>query len=407
MDTKTDIAPIVAYIKEFLLYGNKEESLRIGYEADEAAWENYAVVVVPNGYLGKGLILPDMGRPEVEKKGKTWVVKTDIIYNTFFFISRAEEVLNHKRDEHGRFLAQYSILGHSNRLQIPIVDEYAHILLKLLEIGSPKPQYSHIYLTHDVDTIAQYRHLRGWVGGMVRGEWKEAMAARKEITNDPNYTFPWIIEEDKTVNKAQKIYFIKYTKGKGKDYPQYALNGKDYKQLESLLLEEGAQLGLHSSYYGWSKEQGDFAHQLAKKNGNDDKVLHRSHYLCCSIERMQAIADAGVTDDFTMGFADQAGFRLQTCRAVRWINPVSYTLTNLVLHPLTVMDCTLSNSNYMNLQTEDEAYFLCEQLFDKTRQHAGDICLLWHNSIFRKEDGANYHASLYNKLLKGLRHYSK
>ena len=30
---------------------------------------------------------------------------------------------------------------------------------------------------------------------------------------------------------------------------------------------------------------------------------------------------AGITDDFTMGYADIAGFRLGTCRSVRWINP--------------------------------------------------------------------------------------
>ncbi|MGN0209374.1 MAG: hypothetical protein ACI397_07975, partial [Paludibacteraceae bacterium] len=106
-------------------------------------------------------------------------------------------------------------------------------------------------------------------------------------------------------------------------------------------------------------------------------------------------------------------FRLQTSRPVRWINPKTYTLTPLTLHPLTVMDCTLSNANYMNLQTEDEAYFFCEQLFDKVRQYAGDITLLWHNSIFKSNttnnnnESINYHTTLYPKLLKGLRHYSK
>ena len=104
---------------------------------------------------------------------------------------------------------------------------------------------------------------------------------------------------------------------------------------------------------------------------------------------------AGYTDDFTMGFADEAGFRLQTTRAVRWIDPASYRLTNLTLHPLTVMDCTLSNDNYMNL-TEEEAYFLCERLIEKVRLHHGDLCLLWHNSIINNE---TYHRSLYSKIL--------
>ena len=124
--------------------------------------------------------------------------------------------------------------------------------------------------------------------------------------------------------------------------------------------------------------------------------LHRSHYLRCSIDRMQELADMGVTDDFTMMFPDQVGFRLQTTRAVRWINPRTMTLTNLVLHPLTIMDCTLSNSNYMKLN-EDEAYFECQRLFEKIHQNNGEVVLLWHNT---NPTSNKYHRSLYPKLLK-------
>lgn len=419
MATTSDIHPIIDYIKQFLLYGNAEAAQRVGYTADEQEWNQYAVVIVPNGFLGNSLVLPDMNRPQMEQRGKTLIIRTDLIYNTFFFISRAEELLNHQRDEHGRFCARYSILGYGNRLQIPIIDEYAHILMKHLELDMPAPRYSHIYLTHDIDTISQYRHLRGFLGGLYRGEISQALNALTDIRRDPVYTFPWLIEQDAKVPTAEVIYFVKHTQGKGYDYPQYNLQGTDYQQLETLLLQSHARLGIHSSYYGWDK---GLMTQEQRLNSSDSKcsetnvtspgswllapcsLLHRSHYLRCSIDNMQVLADAGVTDDFTMAFPDQAGFRLQTSRPVRWINPKTYTLTPLTLHPLTVMDCTLSNTNYMNLQTEDEAYFFCEQLFDKVRQYAGDITLLWHNS---NPSGNPYHKSLYIKLLKGLRHYTK
>ena len=419
MATTSDIHPIIDYIKHFLLYGNAEAAQRVGYTANEQEWNQYAVVIVPNGFLGNSLVLPDMNRPQMEQRGKTLIIRTDLIYNTFFFISRAEELLNHQRDEHDRFCARYSILGYGNRLQIPIIDEYAHILMKHLELDMPAPRYNHIYLTHDIDTISQYRHLRGFLGGLYRGEISHALNALTDIRRDPVYTFPWLIEQDAKVPIAEVIYFVKHTQGKGYDYPQYNLQGTDYKQLETLLLQSHARFGIHSSYYGWEQRPKNKEQRL---NSSDSKcsetnvtspgswllapgsILHRSHYLRCSIDNMQALADAGVTDDFTMAFPDQAGFRLQTSRPVRWINPKTYTLTPLTLHPLTVMDCTLSNTNYMNLQTEDEAYFFCEQLFDKVRQYAGDITLLWHNS---NPSGNPYHKSLYIKLLKGLRHYTK
>lgn len=394
---------IINYIRLFLVYGNEEAAKQVGYTANEQEWEQYKAVIVPNGHLGKEIVEPSMERPTVEQAGKTYIVRTDIIYNTFFFISRAEELINTQRDEHGRFVAKYSLLGKNNRLQIAMVDEYAHILLKLLNITPPAPRYSHIYLTHDVDTIAYYRHLRGIAGGIARGEKHAVWKSLWDIEQDPAYTFRFLVQEDHKVSKAESIFFIKHTTGKGYDYPQYRLWGLDYKDLERYIVTHDSLLGLHSSYYdkkasikSWRK-----AHPEDEKFGN---TMHRAHYLKCSIDEMQLLADNDVTDDFTMGFADQAGFRLQTTRAVRWINPKTYELTKLILHPLTVMDCTLSNENYMNLQTEDEAYFFCEQLFDTVRRYAGDINILWHNSIFKAD---NYHKSLYLKLLKGLRHYSK
>ena len=385
---------IIEYIITFLLYGNANAAKQVGYTADEAEWHNYRVVIVPNGHLGKEIIMPDLNEAKGERlevegtKSKTWVIHTDIIYNTFFFISRAEELINPQRDEHGRFLAKHSILGVNNRLMIPAVDEYARMLMKLLDLPLPTPSFSQIYLTHDVDSIAHYRHLRGAIGGILRGQWRKVFASLRDIHNDPAFTFSWLISQDKQVEGAKCIHFVKDTEGKGYDYPQYNLNGKDFAIVKQLIENSGAKIGLHSSYYGITPNS-----KFKIQN-----LLHRSHYLRCSIDCMQALADMGVTDDFTMMFPDQVGFRLQTTRPVRWINPKTMTLTHLTLHPLTVMDCTLSNTNYMNL-SEDEAYFECQRLFEKIHQNAGEVVLLWHNT---NPTGNIYHSSLYPKLLEML-----
>lgn len=391
---KIDMKEIIKYITHFLLYGNNEAIKQVGYTADESRWDTYRVVIIPNGKLGREIVMPDLEELKIEKieseneEQTKWIIRNDIIYNTFFFISRAEEVINTQRDEHGRFAAKYSILSKNNRLMIPLVDEYARMLMKLLDLPLPTPSFSKIYLTHDVDSIAQYRHLRGAVGGIIRGQWRKVLNSLKDIYNDPAFTFSWLISQDKKVNGAECIYFIKVTNGNGYDYPQYNLSGKDFSIAKQLIINSGAKIGLHSSYYGNDKE--------IRRLGDKERELHRSHYLRCSIDRMQALADMGVTDDFTMMFPDQVGFRLQTTRPVRWINPKTMVLTDLVLHPLTVMDCTLSNSNYMNL-SEDEAYFECQRLFEKVHQNAGEIVLLWHNT---NPTSNSYHRSLYPKLLE-------
>ena len=386
---------VIEYIIQFLLYGNEQGGKHVGYTADESLWSNYRVVVVPNGHMGRQIVLPteeDLALRS-EKQGNTYVVYTDVIYNTFFYISRAEELLVSERDEHGRFLAKHSMLGQKNRLMIPLIDEYSRAIIKMLDLTLPEPGYSRIYLTHDVDSIAHYRHLRGIVGGMLRGQFKQVLAAKRDIHHDPAYTFSWLVAQDKKVDGAQRIYFVKDTPGKGKDYPQYNLEGADFVGLKRQLDDSGAQLGWHSSCYSL----GGPPHRLVALSPNS-LTLHRSHYLNCSIEKMQQLVDLGVKDDFTMMFADQAGFRLQTTRAVRWINPNTWQLTELTLHPLTVMDCTLSHEHYMGL-SEDEAYFECQRLFEKVHQNAGELVLLWHNTSI---DQQGYHRDLYEKLIEML-----
>ena len=386
---------IIDYIITFMLYGNSPAAKQVGYTADESQWEKYRVVIVPNGQLGKEIIMPHLDELQVEQleapddQPTRWIIRTDMVYNTFFFISRAEELINPQRDEHGRFAAKYSLLSQHNRLMIPLVDEYARMLMKLLDLPLPTPSFSKIYLTHDIDSIAQYRHLRGAVGGIIRGEWRKVLASQKDIHNDPAFTFQWLIAHDKKVKGAECIYFVKDTPGKKYDYPQYNLHGKDFALVKQTLETSGAKIGLHSSYYGIHGAE-------SWKEGG-----HRSHYLRCSIDQMQALADAGIRDDFTMLFPDQVGFRLQTTRPVHWINPKTMQLTDLLLHPLTVMDCTLSNTNYMHL-SEDEAYFECQRLFEKIHQNAGEIVLLWHNT---NPTGNIYHRSLYPKLLALLEEY--
>lgn len=371
---------VVQYIIRFLLYGNTEAARKVAYAP--AVQPEAMVTIIGNGIDGE-LHYPDLSDLQIEQlPDGHFVVHTDIVYTTFFFISRAEEVLNARRDKYGRFLAKYSLLNGNNRLTIPLIDEYSRMLMKLLQLELPQPGFAAVHLTHDIDTIAYYRHLRGMLGGLRRGHWREVAASIRDIHNDPAYTFPWMIEQDAAVKQAQVIYFAKHTSGKGIDYPQYNLHGKDYLSLERMVGHSGAQIGIHSGAYATCPLPAG--------------KIHRSHYLNCPVDRMQQLAEAGYTDDYSMGFADRAGFRLQTTRPVRWINPHTRQLTDLTLHPLTLMDCTLSNDEYMRLN-EDEAYFYATELIQKIRQHNGEVNLLWHNTVFADN---SYHRQLYPKILQ-------
>lgn len=372
------------YLLSFLLYGHDEAISKVGYTDNPNIWATYRVVIVPGGHLGKDLVWPDLSDLQTEQVGKTLVIHQDILYTTFFFLSRAEEVMNTQRDEHGRFLARYSILGEHNRLQMPLVDEYSRILMKALDLPLPENGFGHINLTHDIDILTRYRRLRGIAGGILKGHLRDVVESWKDINDDPAYTFARLVDWEKEIPNATSIYFVKQTHGHGFDYPQYCLKGCIWKDTLAYLKAHHAEVGIHSSYYG--------PDQTVMP---PISTLHRSHFLRCSIEDMRTWAQLGITDDYTMGFADQIGFRMQTSRPFRWIDPERMEVTSLTIHPLLIMDCTLSNPGYMNL-SEDEAYFISAKLMDKVRMHHGELTLLWHNHSLEDK----YHLSLYPKILR-------
>jgi hypothetical protein len=112
---------------------------------------------------------------------------------------------------------------------------------------------------------------------------------------------------------------------------------------------------------------------------------------------MEYLEKAGITDDYTMGYADVAGFRLGTSLPVRYINPSTRRLSPLTLHPLTIMDGTLSDVKYMNL-TSDRAEDYCKRLIQNIRHVTGELTLLWHNTAVVEHNG--YLRELYSKLIK-------
>lgn len=421
----------ITYIIEFLLHGNKHLISEVGYTSDVNQFNNYRVVIIPSHFFDEGVYgtaqsMPQLplntieqvpllfGKPLLRKEGDTLVVEADIIASSYFLLSRYEEMLNPNtsRDAHGRFMGKKSLPYQAGFIDRPIVDEYGELLRGWLRqqgcnVKEPEAKYNNIFLTHDVDSIAHFRHLRGILGGFLRGLLRKGYAVKIvlkslfSLANDPAYTFPWIYERDKQVQCAVPIYFIKAASPiKGFDYPGYRLKGKDFKRFVKHTLNNcpNAQFGLHASYQSGYHPSliVEELNRLQKAFPKQTITSARHHYLhTLQPEDMMYLIKSGITDDYTMGYADFAGFRLGTCRAVRFINPHTKELTSLTLHPLTMMDCTLSEAKYMALNYQD-ALGLAQHLMNETKKHNGDLCLLWHNTIFNDN---NYHKRLYNDLI--------
>ena len=404
----------------------------IGYTSDTALFSGYKVVIIPSGFFDEGMYgtnrsnptLPLekiegtpflFGSPKVERVGDTIVVHADLVASAYFMISRYEEILHRdRRDEHGRFPGCESLPYRAGFIDRPVVDEYGSLIRKWLkesgvDVNEYAPFIRKVNLTHDVDAPFLCRTWRNVARVVLSGRSSITTAVRdkyKPVEQDMNYTFPWMLEQNRTLQDAigsdrcESLLFFRAGGTDEHDKPRYGLHGKDIRALFDLCRKNGATVGLHSSYQAGI----DPSLILSEKKHLEDAfgagvTQNRHHFLASrEPEDMEYLEKAGITNDYTLGYADVAGFRLGTASPVRYINPITRRMSSsLTLHPLTFMDGTLHESKYMHL-TSEEAWAYCQKLIDNVRNANGELTILWHNTS--AIEGNSYLKELYTKIVK-------
>ena len=413
---------ILSYLIRFLL--GDEGGATIGYTADPRLFSRYALVIVASGFFDRALYgtpasLPSLplkeldglpflfGEAREERIGRTQVIYADLLASAYFLITRYEEFVRRQvRDAHGRFPGKESLPFRAGFIHRPVVDEYRLLLRRRLGLPEPEPGIRQIFLTHDVDAPFLYRSWKGLLRSLRDGRGMSRSLGGKfgpaGTSGDPYYTFPRLFEEDRRLPEARSIFFIKAGGRMPADKPHYSLRNKDIRRLIGDIRAQGAEIGLHASY-----EAGVCPARIAAEKSRLERCLgsavlyNRHHFLACrEPEDMDCLERLAFRGDFSLGYADVAGFRLGTCRPVRWINPLSRRLTALCLHPLAVMDCTLEEKKYMGLSCEEAAAY-CLRLAGEVRRMGGELSLLWHNTSLR-EDSGSYLGRLYTFLLTQL-----
>jgi hypothetical protein len=426
--------------------GDLAGHIAYGHPAD-APLQKQRIWIVPSGFFNEGTYgtpasLPGIplaeietipllyGQPKIERfTGADGIVRlvvyADIIASSYFLLTRFEEVVRREvRDEHGRFLGKESLPFRAGFLQRPIVDEYAALLRKWLrsvdvEVAEPPTQIRKIYLTHDVDAPWTWPTFRSAVKAALSNVVASPAGVLVPLLSywglmknrDPKDCFQWILEQDAALRDAlgaprvESIFFMLAGGGGPHDGADYLKNVRAVRLIKKIK-KFGATLGLHSSYSA-GLDPGRVAVEtarLSRATGCPCRA-NRHHFLASrEPEDLNALEAAGITDDFTMGYADTAGFRLGTCRPVPWFDPVAKRLTGLTLHPMTIMECTLDMTKYMNLDYK-QAKSVCHALLAEVRKHNGEAVLLWHNTELSEQAKASgsYQRRLYLDVLNQLK----
>lgn len=412
----------------------------IGYTDDPEEMKLYPIVIIPSGFFkldvyGTEQAMPTLplsswrgipllfGEPREEwsADGSRLIIHADILASTYFLISRYEEVYRrNERDTYGRFPGKSSLPYRAGFLHRPIVDEYGEALRKiLLEEGvasrynlrlEERPQtFSRVNLTHDLSRPYNYRgwrsFLRAWLKEK-KSPWEAARLSFSSDVEDDYYTFPKFLKWDRATcdslgkERADIFFFIRMPSRHPLDKPYYSLHSHYLRSILAVGEKYKVLLSLQCSYAAGHQSEliSRERHLFERTFRRRPRGLRHNKLTSCEPEDLLQAYASGFRNDYSMGYADVAGFRLGTCRAVKFINPNTRLLTELILHPLVLRDLTLSDPRYMALEAE-EAERIAHELIRVTARYNGELTLLWHNDLLSQKTHP-WHSVLYRSMLR-------
>lgn len=315
----------------------------------------------------------------------------DFISAIFYLLSRYEEYLDFEEDEHGRFSSICSDANRHQYLDQPVVDYWIQSWISTWNIHYPgrkilpTTRYSW-QPTIDVDIAWAYIH-KGWksYAGFVKDSIhfnfdnaKKRFSSILDSSRDPYYTYDYFDDCHALIN-ATPIYFIQMGAYGGYD-ESFGKNNKHFQKLIRELASKN-QIGIHPSYA--SNEENDLLKREIESLENIIQrsiTLSRQHFLKLHLPNTYSrLIDHNITDDYSMGYADNAGYRAGTSHPFLWYDLRAEKTTDLTVHPFQLMDVTMNK--YMNL-TPQEVLQLSSNYRKDIYSVEGVMTTIWHNSSF-------------------------
>ena len=312
----------------------------------------------------------------------------DIFAASFYLISRYEEYLPHVKDIHQRYTAEESLAFKNNFLEKPVVDIWAYKLLNLIKEKFPNYNYTsreYSYIsTIDIDNAFAYKHksLIRSLGGFFKDLFQfkifnvwDRFAVVFRIKKDPFDTFNKIIEIKKQYN-IRTIFFFLIA-----DYTTFDTNVSASKNKFRLLIKsmvDYARVGLHPSYFSMQNPALLKKEKKRLENITNMPIMRsRQHYLRFSLpETYQHLIDLEITEDYSMGYASNVGFRAGTCTPFYFYDLDFEIQTPLKIFSFALMDTTLND--YMKL-TPKQSLGKIRDLKNEVHAVNGTFITLFHN----------------------------
>jgi hypothetical protein len=375
-----------------------------------------------------GRKLPVLGRKGIEFPQEVvdsahdgLVVDADLVFSSFFFLSRREETEIKTFDKHGRFPTRESISFKHGFSQRAVVNEYLKLLLEIIsQIARskniplirkcfwPNAERLAVCLTHDVDIIEKWylysmvRCLelikRGQLSSFLKTFWSLSKGLLSR--GNPALAFEQMTSAEENFSFKSSFYFMTGRPGLKSVLSSdltYDLASPEILDRAKELLSKELEVGLHASYHTFlnSRLLSEEKEELERSVGSAIRGI-RQHFLRLRIPQSWIDhEDCHFSYDTSLGFADQSGYRASFAFPFHAYDLQNDRKLDLVELPLAIMDRTYSK--YLSFSPERIKEDII-QTFQELEGLGGLVTILWHTHMV-DELGFSGYPRLYEKIL--------
>ncbi|HEY0743760.1 MAG TPA: hypothetical protein VGD40_19980 [Chryseosolibacter sp.] len=313
----------------------------------------------------------------------------DYISSAFFFLTSLQEYQDNNPDPLGRFQYKNSYQARFNSPTDNLVQHCFDQIAKAIGVSSHTEKTS-FFLSHDIDLVygsikedGFYALKKGRIDKFLqllfhvavgRPDWLNMDQIMKiESEYDCRSTFFWIMNQGGTKRLMDA---------------DYNFQSSSIQQNFSNTGSNGFENGIHKSLSSKS-----FREEIERYGMQP--LANRYHYLKFSLPAgYDAVEEAGLKLDASLGFSEQMGFRNSYGLPVNPFNFQNNRPYSFVEVPLHVMDRTFFVKK-MDLESIEKNIF---DFFEKNRSNCV-LSVLWHNNFFTDYKYKGY-LSLYKKILQ-------
>ncbi len=346
------------------------------------------------------------GVPCFFNAGERSTIPFDIFSASFYLLSRYEEYLPHVKDIHDRFPPLESLAYKNNFLQLPVVDIWANkLLIKLKErfpdLKSRDNKYTYNSII-DVTTSHCYAHrgiVRSFAGlilDITSLKFKRVLqriAVWFDPEKDPYNNFSWLIDCHKKYN-ITSLFFFQFAEYSTFDKNVSTNNNRFQFLIKSI--SDYSIVSLCASYSSFHNTD-----LLKKEKKSLSNVINRPiNYSRLRYNRVDIpltyrnLVEAEFTDDYTMGYTHEMGFRASTSFPFYFYDINLEVQQPIKIHPFAVHDYALSK-----LKSIEEINAKLDFVYGQIKNVNGKFNTVFSNELLGEQGVVDW-KQLYENVLR-------